>query len=140
MQGFCWSLLGQGDIALRLDRAAEARALYDEAIGRMDEGAMLSETVWAYGGSALASWHLGDHARARDSAARVLPHITGRTPVAFWTQVGTAATAEALLSLVEQTAPDDPARTALLELAARACTGTRRYARRFPLGRSHASL
>jgi tetratricopeptide (TPR) repeat protein len=138
VQTACWSLLVLAAIALRRGGAAEARELFQETIGRMDEKAMLSEAVWIHGGAALAAWRLGDRAAALAAAERALDLLSGRTPVVFWIQAGAAATAEALLAMVEQPAPGDPGRARLLELARVACTGMRRYARRFPLGRAHA--
>jgi hypothetical protein len=133
-----WSLITLAAISLRLGRADEARELFGETLAGMDEDAMLSEAVWVHGGTALAAWHLGDRPAALAAAERALGHITSRTPVAYWTQAGTAATAEVLLTMAEERPAGDPSRARVLKRAALACAGMRRYARRFPLGRAHA--
>jgi tetratricopeptide (TPR) repeat protein len=139
-QGACWSLLGQGDLLVRLGRAAEAVPLFEDAMGRLDEQAMRTEAIWACGGLALASLRLDQPERALEQALRALGHLPAGAPVAYWTQQGTAAAAEVLLTLLERHPERDAHRQALARHAALACAGLRRYARRFPLGRAHALL
>jgi tetratricopeptide (TPR) repeat protein len=139
-QGACWSLLGQGDVLVRLGRAAEAVPLLEDALSRLDEQAMRTEAIWAYGGLALACLRLERHQRALESARRVLGHVASRAPVAYWTQQGTAAAAEVLLTLLEERCEPAGERRRLAAEAAAACTAVRRFARRFPLGRAHGAL
>lgn len=138
-QGACWSLSGQGDILVRLGRAADAVPLYEEALRRLDEQAMRTEAIWAWGGLALAWLRLDEPERALEHARRALGYLPTTAPVAFWIQHGTAATAEVLLTLMEPS-QDDPQRRARARDAALAVAALRRYARRFPLGRAHARL
>jgi tetratricopeptide (TPR) repeat protein len=139
-QGACWSLLGEGDLLVRLGRAAEALPLYEEAMSRLDEQAMRTEAIWACGGLALAALRLEQPERALEHARRALGFLRARAPVAFWTQQGTAAAAEVLLALLERCPKQDRGQRALADDAALACAAMRRYARRFPLGRAHALL
>jgi hypothetical protein len=139
-QGACWSLLGEGDLLVRLGRAVEAVPLFEDAMHRLDEQAMRTEAIWACGGLALASLRLDEPERALAQARRVLGHLAAGAPVAFWTQQGIAAAAEVLLTLLERCPQGDPRRRALAGDAAAACAGMRRYARRFPLGRAHGQL
>jgi tetratricopeptide (TPR) repeat protein len=139
-QGACWSLLGQGDILVRLDRAKQAVPLYEEALRRLDEKAMRTEAIWACGGLALACLRLNEPQRALEQARRAVGHLPPGTPVAYWIQHGTAAAAEVLLTLLECCPESDPGRRRLAQDAAAAVAGLRRYARRFPLGRAHALL
>jgi hypothetical protein len=74
-------------------------------------------------------------------ADRALWHVVTTTPFAYWTEQGMAATAEVLLTLLaEHWAPPGAAPAAVATRAARAVTGLRRYALRFPLGRPAAAL
>jgi tetratricopeptide (TPR) repeat protein len=139
-QGACWSLLGQGDVLVRLGRPSEAVPLFEDAMSRLDEQAMRTEAIWAYGGLALACLRLGEHQRALESARRVLDQVTSGAPVAYWTQQGTAATAEVFLTLLEQRREHAGERQRLAAEATAACAAVRRYARRFPLGRAHSAL
>lgn len=139
-QGACWSLLGQGDILVRLGNAAKAVPLYEEALRRLDEQAMRTEAIWACGGLALAWLRLDEPQRALEQARRALGHLPPGAPVAYWIQHGTAAAAEVLLTLLERCPPGDLQRRGLAVDAAAAVAAIRRYARRFPLGRAHALL
>ena len=137
----CWALLGQADIHFRLGCFAEALALYEEAIGKLDANSMQSESIWAFGMSALTRLRTGDEAGAYDTADRALACVVRSTPVAYWTQQGTAATAEVFLTLLE--AVPRTASDAWSQLATRARTARRslrQYARRFPLGVVQAAL
>lgn len=138
-QGACWSLLGRGDLLVRLGRASEAVPLYEEAIGRVDEPAMRTEGIWGHGGLALAWLRLDRPERAGDHVRLALGLLAATTPFAFWVQQGTAATAEVALALLERERGAGRAR-ALRGEAARACAAMHRYARRFPLGRGHDLL
>ena len=138
-QGACWSLSGRGDLLVRLGRAAEALPLFEDAMERLDEQAMRTETIWACGGLALASLRLNQPERALEYARRALGYLGAHAPVAFWTQQGTAGAAEVLLTLLER-CQEPEQRRALADQAALACSAMRRFARRFPLGRGHALL
>ncbi len=139
-QGACWSLLGKGDLLVRLGRAEEGLPLYEEAIARLDPSAMRTEAIWAFGGLALAWLRLDRPERATELARRALTHLAAGTPVAFWTQQGTAAVAEVSLTMLERCRPNDPTRRGLIDDASQACAAMHRYARRFPLGRAHDLL
>jgi tetratricopeptide (TPR) repeat protein len=140
-QGHCWSLLTQADLHLRLGHSQDAIALYHQAVTNVDDDAMRTEAIWGWGGLALAQLRAGDRIGAQESAGRALSYIAKKTPVAYWTQQGTAATAEVFLWLLEQhAAGDEKSRAALRARAREACAGMSRYARRFPLGQPHAHL
>lgn len=137
----CWALFGQADALLRLGRHEEALSLYRDGIDRLDLNAMHTEAISGFGMSALAHLCAGDLGAAYDSADRALTFIVGSPPVAYWTQQGTAATAEVFLTLLEATSKSDPrGRSRLVPRVQSACAGLRRYARRFPLGQAHAAL
>jgi eukaryotic-like serine/threonine-protein kinase len=89
---------------------------------------------------ALALLRSGDAAGAYEMADRALWHVLTTKPVAYWTQHGTAATAEVFTSLLERNVSPSQPREAVAMRAKQAVDGLRRFARRFPLGRPHASL
>lgn len=137
----CWALLGQADGLFRLGRTVEALALYEEAVAKLDASSMQSESIWAFGMSALARLRTGDTGGACERADLALASIVRSTPVAYWTQQGTAATAEVFLTVLE--ALPEGAREQRARIAARsrsACRSLRRFARRFPLGVAPAAL
>ncbi|MBI3768839.1 MAG: AAA family ATPase [Deltaproteobacteria bacterium] len=137
----CWGLLGQGDILVRLGRHDEALALYDAALAKIDENAMKTEAIWGFGMLALARLHSGDAQGAYEMADRALWHVLNSKPVAYWTQQGTAATAEVFTSLLETDwRPSAESRSTMAERARQAVGAMRRYARHIPLGRPHAHL
>ena len=132
-----WTLMGEADIMMRMGNAADALPLYDEGIAQIDEDAVRTEAIWGLGMRALALLRLGDERGASESARLALTHILDTRPTAYWTQHGTAATAEVFLTLLERA---DGVGTTLVNCARQACAGIRRYAARFPLGRPHSEL
>src|SRR5262249_14025895 len=126
-----WSLMGQADALLRLGRAHEAATLYESSVEKIDERAMRSEAVLAYGMLALARLRIGDQPAASQCADRTLAPLLATTPVVYYTQTPPAATAEVFLSLLEVEA-DEGRGKALTRSARRACLCLRRFARRFP--------
>jgi tetratricopeptide (TPR) repeat protein len=135
----CWALLGQADLLLRLGRTTEALRLYEEGSRRIEVDAMQSESIWAFGMSALGRLRTGDEAGAYDAADRALSYIVRAAPVAYWTQQGMAATAEVFLTLLE-TRPNAESAPQLMKRAEVACRKLRQFARHFPLGRPHSYL
>jgi hypothetical protein len=74
-------------------------------------------------------------------ADRALWHVLGAKPVAYWTQPGTAATAEVLTTLVEQGwRPLGEPREVVARRARKVVDRLWRFARHFPLGAPHAHL
>jgi len=137
----CWSLLGEADVLVRLGREAEALPLYATALGQVDENAMKTEAIWVFGMLALARLRSGDPQGAYEMADRALWHVISTQPVAYWTQPGTAATAEVLTILVEQGwHPLGESHDVVALRARKAVDGLRRFARRFPLGGPYAHL
>ncbi len=137
----CWGLLGEADVLVRLGREAEALPLYAAALAYVDENAMKTEAIWGFGMLALARLRSGDPQGAYEMADRALWHVLGTKPVAYWTQHGTAATAEVLSTLFESGWQPPGERSEVVATRARqAVAGLRRFARRFPLGRPHAQL
>jgi eukaryotic-like serine/threonine-protein kinase len=135
----CWALILQGDASLRLGRDAEAFELYAQALELYDAASMRSEGICIFGMKAVAHLRIGDVPGALDAARRALGYITASRPFAYWTQQGTAGTAEVFLTLLEDGAGLDAGeRRRLMDEARAACRGTRAYGRAFPLGRPHA--
>ncbi len=138
----CWGLMGQGDILVRLGRAREALPLYTEGLSRLVDASVLrTEILWGHGMLALALLRIGDKVAAFQSAERALPHIVATRPIAYWTQHGTAATAEVFATLLEDSQGlDAEARSRLPTYTRQACKGVRRFAASFLFGRPHAYL
>ena len=137
----CWGTLGEADILVRLGRVTEGLPLYATALASIDENAMKTEAIWGFGMLALARLRGGDPQGAYEMADRALWHVLSTKPVAYWTQHGTAATAEVLTTLFELGwRPRGESRDAVSTRARQAVDGLWRFARRFPVGRPHAHL
>jgi tetratricopeptide (TPR) repeat protein len=135
-QGECWTLMGEADLLLRLGDTEAALARYREALEKVDEKAMRTEGVWAFGGLALTQYQRGDRAAAYAAALRALAIVQRTKPAAFWLYQGLAAAAEVLLSLWEEGWREAGLSTQQLSGQARlACRSLRQYAFRFRLGR-----
>ena len=132
----CWALMGQADNLVRLGREHEAIALYERAIERFAGRARTTEEIWCSGMLALALLRSGDETAAERRAARALDLVSGVTTVAYWTQFGTAATAEVFLTLAERSEPHSPLRGKATD----ATRAMQRFARVFRLGRPFALL
>src|SRR5262249_56925688 len=99
------------------------------------------ESVWGYGGCALARLRAGDATGAHVAGERARGFIADGSLSAFWTLQGIASTAETLLLLRERGwRSPDVTPTMLGDQAIAVCRGLRRYARHFRLGRPHALL
>jgi tetratricopeptide (TPR) repeat protein len=135
----CWALMGQADNFVRLGRDEDAVALYQRALDGFADRASTTERIWAYGMLALACARLDRRDDAVRWADEAMTLVNSLRPVAYWTQHGTAAAAEAFLTLAE-TESSGAKRAALLSKAERACGGLRRFARAFRLGQPFALL
>jgi tRNA A-37 threonylcarbamoyl transferase component Bud32/tetratricopeptide (TPR) repeat protein len=137
----CWAMMGQADNLVRLGRDGEAARLYRLALEQFGERAHASERIWAFGMLALASLRAGRESEALEAAGRALQVLSTSRPVAYWTQYGTAATAEVFLTVAERRAADgDPASVELIAKARRACAAVDAFARVFRLGQPFALL
>lgn len=140
-QAECWGLLGMGDMLTRLGRPLEALPYYEEGLAKLDERTTTTDTIWGMGMRGLARLRGGDPAGALDSARGALAHLLATQPLGYWVQHGTAATAEVFLTALEcDLARLGESRAVVLREARQATLCLRRFARRFPLGRSHAAL
>src|SRR5262245_62465937 len=102
---------------------------------------MRSEAVWRFGMLALTRLRAGDAEGAHDAAMRALRHLRATSPVVYYMQSGTAATAEVLLALREARRERTPMRVPGLDRSAHeACVSLRRFASSFALGRPPALL
>lgn len=136
----CWALLGKADILFRLGRPHEAIPLYEQASGMLRGSVLRSEIVWLHGMLALAYLRAGDVERAESFAEAGLGHLTGAPLMSYWLQHGIAAYAEVFLTLCERANLAGGSRGRYSVQSGHACRSLRAFARRFPLGRSHAAL
>jgi hypothetical protein len=133
--------MSEADLLLRLGRVAAAVTLYTEALAKLDERTMVSESLWGYGGLALARLRAGDVTGAHVAAERARGFIADGSLSAFWTLQGIASTAETLLLLWERGWRSPDVTPAMLgDQAIAVCRGLRRYARNFRVGRPNALL
>jgi tetratricopeptide (TPR) repeat protein len=136
-----WAMMGQADNLVRLGRDSEAANLYQNVVKRFGERAHASERIWVFGMLGLASLRAGRESDALDAADRALRVLSTSRPVAYWTQYGTAATAEVFLTVAERRAAQgDPTAVEILAKARRACAAMDAFARVFRLGQPFALL
>jgi tetratricopeptide (TPR) repeat protein len=136
-----WAMMGQADNLVRLGRDSEAIKLYGDALEEFGTRAHASERIWAYGMLAVAALRAGRESKALEAADAALEVLSTSRPVAYWTQYGTAATAEVFLTVAERRAADGhPSAIEVLAKARRACAAMDAFARVFRLGQPFALL
>jgi eukaryotic-like serine/threonine-protein kinase len=135
-QVVCWVSLGRADCLCWLGYPLEARQVYEEVLGDLDEEGLKTEAIWAWGSYARVLLRLGDHDAAFDAAMRGLELERSSRPLGYWTKPGYAGTAEVLLRLWEvDRTPRVNGDRRLADYADEAGRALASFAKRFPLGR-----
>lgn len=140
-QILCGGRIAQANANLRLGDVAEAVKLCEEARPLADASAAVHDDIRCYGVLALAAHRAGQDELAREALDRVLPVIQATRPVAYWTQDGIAAAADAALLRLEDAQRSPPsARGAAEQAALSAVRGVEAFAKIFPIGKPFALL
>lgn len=135
-QVLCWVALGRGDCLHWLGRLREALQVYDEVLRDLDQEALKTEAIWAWGARARTLLRLGQREEALRSALLGLEFIRSSAPLGYWTRPGYVGTAEVFLRLWEtEEATSAAGRRDVRQYADEACEGLASFAKRFTLGR-----
>jgi len=135
-QVLCWMSLGRAECLHMLGRSEEARGLYEEVLRDLDENALKTEAVWAWGSYARVLLHLDDPAAAFQAAVRALEVMRTGDPLGYWMKPGYAGTAEVFLRLWEHGwRPASRSLRGVPDYADEACGALNSFAKRFALGR-----
>jgi tetratricopeptide (TPR) repeat protein len=139
----CWGALGVGANKVRRGEAYEAVPLLEEAVKILEETPNLASEVETTGQLALAYLRLGEDAKARATAEKVIRMMGNSSPTVYSMDIGFGGTAEVLFTLWERSLqqPDLKAHSAQLQASAeKALKLLQSFQSVFPIGQPQASF
>ncbi len=135
-QAILWATTSQCTNLLRLRRGEEVGDLYDKALACIGPETASADAIMFCGMQALLLSRRGELTEALDAAEKALELVDAQAPVAYWTQQGISAVAEAC---IEMAAGKAQRRRALIA-ARRAAKAMVTFGGKFPFGAPFGAL